>query len=354
MADHAWYDWPIGAARLIAGSKSFERNPWLTEPGYERDGYGLHVQRALLAERMADRRRAAMKDMLEADDRSFFARNGYIVKEDFLAPAQFERVREEALGLQTDIREMRQGPAVTRRVTLDPADRGQRPHSVAAMQDARLQNLLRYVASHDAQPLCYVQAIIAEEARNAIGETDPQTDLHFDTFFATAKAWLFLHDVEEADGPFAYVPGSHRMSPARCAWEQEQTELILEHPDRMHRRGSLRVTAADLEAMGLPEPQKMTVKANTLVVADTHGAHGRSPISEPCVRVELYATLRRYPFSPIAGGDLLAFSPFARRGAGTILSALDLQDRIRRSFGSEKRHPWRKVSARRMDAPGAD
>ena len=46
--------------------------------------------------------------------------------------------------------------------------------------------------------------------------------LHADTFHPTAKFWLFLDDVGIEDGPFAYVPGSHKLTPERLAWEHEQ------------------------------------------------------------------------------------------------------------------------------------
>ncbi|MEO1292236.1 MAG: phytanoyl-CoA dioxygenase family protein [Pseudomonadota bacterium] len=351
MRARALIDWPLGAMKLATGAKSFENNPWLSHPSLKRGDRGLHVRRALFAERMADRRREQLTHLVSAEHRASFRRDGFVMVENALPPEQFERVREEAMGVHGDVREMRQGPTVTRRVTLDPVDRDVRPWSVAALQSPLLQGLVRYVASHNARPLGYVQSIIATPPE---GESDPQTSLHFDTFHSIAKSWLFLHDVGEEDGPFAYVPGSHRMTPERCAWEQAQAEAITAHPDRMHRRGSFRVGPADLEAMGLPAPRLMAVPANTLVVADTHGAHGRSPITTPTVRVELYASLRRSPFALLASADLLAVTPAANRPAHTVLDALEFRDRIRRSVGSAKVHPWRPVSARRMDDPKAD
>ena len=44
---------------------------------------------------------------------------------------------------------------------------------------------------------------------------DPQTDLHIDTFHPTVKAFYFLTDVADDEGPFVYVPGSHRLTDAR-------------------------------------------------------------------------------------------------------------------------------------------
>ena len=35
--------------------------------------------------------------------------------------------------------------------------------------------------------------------------------LHRDTFFRALKFWFFLRPVQREDGPFEYVPGSHRL-----------------------------------------------------------------------------------------------------------------------------------------------
>jgi hypothetical protein len=46
--------------------------------------------------------------------------------------------------------------------------------------------------------------------------------------------------------------------------------------------------------MGLPEPVRFAVPANTLVIGDTYGFHARSPaVGKPAFRIEIYASLRR-------------------------------------------------------------
>jgi hypothetical protein len=52
---------------------------------------------------------------------------------------------------------------------------------------------------------------------------DPQTALHSDISYPSMKAWLYLTDVALEDGPFVYVPGSHRATPARLAWERTKS-----------------------------------------------------------------------------------------------------------------------------------
>ena len=52
-----------------------------------------------------------------------------------------------------------------------------------------------------------------------------QRALHRDTFHSAIKLWLFLEDVTDADGPFEYVPGSHRMTRARYHWEHRKARV---------------------------------------------------------------------------------------------------------------------------------
>jgi hypothetical protein len=180
------------------------------------------------------------------------------------------------------------------------------------VKNPTVRSFIRYAASHAGEPTFAVQTILADPSN---GEADPQTALHSDTFHPTAKAWLFLDDVGEDDGPFTYVPGSHRLTPQRLTWELEQSVSAARSPDRMHSEGSLRATESDLAAMRLPAPVRMAVPANTLIVADTSGFHQRSPSLRRTRRVELYATLRRTPFVPWTGGHLAALPPFAGRFA---------------------------------------
>ena len=198
-----------------------------------------------------------------------------------------------------------------------------------ACEDPRLLNRVRYVASHAGQPLLTLQTVLAK----ANGSPDPQTDLHSDTFHPTAKAWLFLTDVGEDDGPFCYVPGSHKVTPQRYAWERRLSTELDAVENRYARRGSLRVKAEELAGLGYPEPVRMTVRANTLVIADTHGFHARCASRRDTVRIELYASLRRGPYLPFVaaplGGLHLAALPLVKRRVNRlIIDSLGLMGRL--------------------------
>ena len=58
---------------------------------------GLHVARMRLAQRMAERRRERLAALVGDDDRAAFARDGFVVKRDFLRPAAFAALSRQVL-----------------------------------------------------------------------------------------------------------------------------------------------------------------------------------------------------------------------------------------------------------------
>ncbi|TVQ57699.1 MAG: phytanoyl-CoA dioxygenase [Rhodobacteraceae bacterium] len=313
---------PLHAAALLTAEKSFCDNRVIGSPALNRRG--LHVGRVALAERMADRRRRRLGRFADPADREAFARDGFVVRRDALPPDLFAALREEIETRTFEAREMRQGAAVTRFVDLPPAVLARNPALAATARGPLFQGLLRYVAATDADPILYLHTVITHPDR---GAPDPQTAFHSDTFHPTAKGWLFLRDVEEADGPFTYVPGSHRLTAGRRAWEQAQSETAATAPNRLHARGSFRATAEEIAAMGFGEPVSFAVPANTLVVADTHGFHARGPSLRPSVRVALYGSLRRNPFLPWTGLDPLSLPGLAGRKGAAFGAWLDARER---------------------------
>jgi hypothetical protein len=176
-----------------------------------------------------------------------------------------------------------------------------------------------------------------------VGPDDPQCVLHTDTFHSTVKAWLFLTDVPADEGPFTFVPGSHRATRARLEWEKQMSLQAATSPDHLIRRGSFRIAAAELAELGLPPPIVFAVPANTLVVADTHGFHARGPSVRPTQRVEIWAYGRRNPFLPWAGFDPWRIGTLGHRRAPFYWRSMDLAERI--GFKHNVWHPRDAVSA---------
>ncbi|MCF3641937.1 phytanoyl-CoA dioxygenase family protein [Rhizobium sp. TRM95111] len=326
---------PFYALQLASGAKSFADNPVIGSKWLNRKG--LHEKRVSIAMRMADWRRRSLAAGVAPEHRQQYEETGFVRIENFLPPEVFAEVAKELETRDFERHDMLQGSTVTRRAIIDDRDLETLPGFRAARNDPRLKSLLRYVSSHAGEPLLVVQVVMAlPTAVSKQGAADPQTALHSDTFQPTAKAWLFLKDVGEEDGPFAYVPGSHKVTLQRMNWERRISENSDSIENKYSARGSLRIMPDELGALGYGQPVKMTVKANTLIVADTHGFHARSASDKTTTRVEIYGSLRRNPFLPFTGLHIASL-PFIRsRMNRLIISGMGLRGKL-----GLKGSPWR-------------
>ncbi len=331
---------PIQALQIASTAKSFEKNRVI---GSRRlNELGLHTARVRRAARMAQRRRRKLAHAVDSDHIEQFARTGFFRIDNFLPGQVFDNVKRE---LERDFEryDMIQGSAVTRMGLIDDVDLRKRPGLKAARHDRRMLQLLHYASSHGGQPLVTLQAVFANQTQ-AAPAGDPQTALHADTFHASAKAWLFLHDVGSQDGPFMYVPGSHEMTSQRYEWERAMSCGRLENRDVYSRRGSLRISTSELEQLGYGAPVSLTVKANTLIVADTHGFHARSASPHRTSRMEIYSYLRRNPFLPWTGFHAASFPGVEMRMNRLAVAGLNTLEKL-----GLKQSPWQYAGRGRMD-----
>ena len=138
---------PWWIAQLPTGAKAFCDNPVIGSPTLNR--WGLHVARIRVAVRLAARRRAGLAHLVSDADRAAFARDGFVMRRDFLPPDQFAALRDQALGFSGPAREMRQGDTITRRLALDPKALAAMPAVRALLADPEWRGLNRYVGSFD-------------------------------------------------------------------------------------------------------------------------------------------------------------------------------------------------------------
>lgn len=314
---------PLHAAAVLGREKSFRKNPvlrsrWLNERG-------LHRRRVAVAAALSARRRAALAARLDPAERAQFDENGFVMREDALPADVFARLTDELARMPRPAWETRQGHAVTRLMPLPPTDDGSALAAARGfLRSPDVRRLTGYCAGRTGHLMAMLQTIAVEPAPD---DLDPQAMLHSDTFHPTAKLWLFLHDVGEADGPFSYVPGSHRLTPERLAWEHEQALTAAGGPDPHHAAGSFRLPQEQLPALGYGRLQTFPVRANTMVIADTYGFHRRTPSVRPTVRTELYAMVRRNPFVPWNGGDAMELPWLSERALWIYLRGQDRKAR---------------------------
>ena len=309
------FGWFFG---VLGTDKSFRQNPII---GSRRlNELGLHRARVQLAAAMAKSRRARMAKSLSADDVASLEREGFVLKYPALPKLDFEALRAELFRTPLPAKEMRQGPTTTRLAPLT----SDVPLAREFANGRDVRRLMGYASGRAGAPAVFLQTVTADAAENA---SDPQTALHSDTFHSTAKLWLFLEDVGEEEGPFVYVPGSHRLTDERLQWEHEQSLTARDDPRLHHTLGSFRLEESQLRALGYGQPRTFSVKANTLVVADTYGFHRRSPSYTPTSRVELHGHLRSNPFIPWNGGNVTSLPGIAENQAQIWFTYLNWRER---------------------------
>jgi hypothetical protein len=327
----SWLLAPWHVAALATGAKSFRDNPVIGNPTLNRAG--LHIARVMLAHRMVEWRRRRLASLVSDEDRAAFERDGFVLKRNFLPARHYAALKEQVLAFRGPARDQLQGDALTRRLALDRRALSRLPALRSLVESPEWLGLIRYVGSFRLEPLVYIQTIFSKVREAPL---DPQTRLHADAFHSSVKAWFFLTDVAEDEGPFVYVPGSHRSTKRRLAWERAASITAARSPDFQTARGSLRITAETVRRLGFGEPKVFAVPENTLVVADTVGFHARGLSSRPSTRLEIWAYGRRNPFLPWLGFDFAAM-PFVRgRAVPLYWRAMDLIENLHLSA-----NPWR-------------
>lgn len=306
---------PWWLLQVFGQSKSFAANPVLGSRLLNR--MGLHVMRLVAAHAARRVRLLFIAPVVDKAYRDAYWRDGFVLIEDFLPSDQFHSLHNDvvAKGKTLQVRECIQGDTLTHRILLDQQAARELPGVNHLIEDKRYLRLLAFVGATYKRPLFYIQRIANGFAR---GDVDPQKSLHSDTFHPTMKAWYFLDDVLLENGPFTYVPGSHRLTMGRLKWEYERSVHIHEQENSYSRRGSFRADDDDLKAMGFGPRRAITVRKNTLVVADTHGFHCRGQAQSRASRLEIWAYCRTSPFSLFAGIGSRVFSHMENRGAKAL------------------------------------
>lgn len=293
--------WPVWVFALFTQGKSFKANPVIGSRLL--NTLGLHIKRVLAARAAAHIRWLLLAHKMPKHHRTAFQRDGFVTVPDFLDADTVAAIRDELSRYRGEARQMIQGDTATQRILLDDDALRDRPSLQRLVDDKTFLNWLAYTGAKAIRPILYIQRI-----RNGFqsGKADPQKQMHADTFHPTMKAWLFLEDVTQEDGPFTYVRGSSRLTWKRLKWEYKRSRVAASLKDGYSEKGSFRAGPEDLTEMGLPAPEGLTASAGTLVIANTVGFHGRGQAKGGANRIEVWAYSRHNPFSPFPGFGLKA------------------------------------------------
>jgi hypothetical protein len=290
---------PLWLLEVVSWAKSFRANPILGN--WVLNALGLHVARVVISHVLFGLRLRLLAPLANPQDRRAFAAQGFLIKHDFLPEADFTAIKEEIQHYHGPMREEAEGNTLTQRVFLTHRILSRLPRCASLTKNPRLLRLMRYCSSKNRIPFFHLENL--RQHAPATGPRDSQKDLHSDTFHPCVKAWLYLDAADASNGPFEYVPGSHRLTWRRLRWEYRQSLQASRQgtqPDSArYWDGSFRVTEAEPAEMGMGQPVAMTVPPNTLLIANVHGFHRRGEASASHPRLSVWMQSRDNPFNPL-------------------------------------------------------
>jgi hypothetical protein len=289
---------PYWIIQIFSWEKSFRNNPIIGN--YWLNKCGLHLIRVITAHALFRFRLWLLSPLVAAEDRKSFIQNGFILKPDFLAEAEFAALKQELQHYNGAIRETVEGETLTQRLFLNTAVLPQLPRCQNLINHPILTRLMRYCSSKNRLPLFYVENL--KFHRQPTDNSDPQQDFHTDTFHPCVKAWLFIDDVNADNGAHVYIPASHRLTWRRLRWEYRQSLLASKAAQNRDTQrywdGSFRVNAQDLAFLNYGEAKIFHVPANTLLIGNVHGIHRRGDATGQTSRMTIWMQARDNPFNP--------------------------------------------------------
>lgn len=333
---------PVWIIQLFTQAKSFRSNPIIGSLILNR--CGLHVARIVLAQGIMRLRFELLGTGIEKSLKQSFYRDGYMVIKDALPAEQFNQIKNEVGTINAEVRECQQGDTLTHRILIDEQTKSELPVCSDMLASQQYLSLHKFASGKNNRPVSYIQTI---KNHFVEGPSDPQKNLHSDTFHPTMKSWYFLDDCNSDNGPFTYLPGSQRLTMARLKWEYRKSISIASQGDKYSSNGSFRATPEDLLSMGLGQPIGLSVPANTLVIANTHGFHRRGDAAKRSMRTEIWSISRSNPFNPFPGFDLPALTQLQNRALTWYREYCD-----KKAAKNGTQSSWHIVSARNtLDDP---
>tara|TARA_B110000977_G_scaffold201301_1_gene295234 strand:- start:1223 stop:2086 length:864 start_codon:yes stop_codon:yes gene_type:complete len=152
---------------------------------------------------------------------------------------------------------------------------------------------------------CRLERIIVKD--NNIEDTNK--NFHYDTFHNTFKAWLYLSDSNDKNGPLVIVPSSHRFSIKRilnsyvesikyCLFFKKIKEYKTQNVLNNYAKDNYQFFRYKNKKKLLDKlADKIISKKNTFLFANTHCIHRRGDAEENNIRDSIHFYSRENPFN---------------------------------------------------------
>jgi hypothetical protein len=246
---------------------------------------GLQFARIWVMNRQIARARRAYQ-RVRSPELATLERDGVLVLRDFLPPDTFAAVRREyecarADGLLEAPDCFEDNGVVEQRIRVGKHKDRFPETRRALLGHERMRDLVAQTIGQAPPEVALVISVMMQSDETTAPERLIGSNyIHADIHFPTVKAWLYLNDIDESNGAFRYARGSHRLTPARLAYEYDASVRVARARMRTAvgrdvAYGLVRQpTAQQCARMGIQD-EAISSPANTLVVANTMGFHRR-------------------------------------------------------------------------------
>lgn len=281
-----------------------EVSPYHTGSVFE-NRLGLQVFR-VLGKHIAWRLRSRTAD---ADIRQYIDvldRDGVLVLHDFLPEEDFKAVREEYDSIRSSMsfksfREVDYGAMQVANFDLKNEDGDHSMVRKCLQENPLIIKLAAAVIKRQINLKPSVRLSAYRKVSDDAPDNDVENILHADLHTPTVKAFYYLNDIDESNGAFVYVKGSHRLSLNRVKHEYSisvRTARLKRGDtipaDLMTVRGPNKRAVIAKEHLGDLTETSICGKANTLVIADNMGFHRRGVFTSDKVRETIIVNFRLF------------------------------------------------------------
>jgi hypothetical protein len=235
-------------------------------------------------------------------------RDGVLVIPDFLSQEKFKRVKEEceAIKLNLPFESFRKVDNGSLQVAnYDMVSEGDNNSAIRECLQANplIQRIAGTVIRRKILSNPTVRFSIYRKIRNGeqIVDNDIESVLHADLHTPTVKAFYYVGEIDQSNGAFVYVKGSHRLTLNRIRHEYEISLLTakMKRGERIPQEllsikgPNQRVRISDQHLQGMQETT-ICGKANTLVIANNMGFHKRGTFTGETSRETLLINFRHF------------------------------------------------------------
>jgi hypothetical protein len=252
---------------------------------------GLQIARYLIAKLFYN-----LKYFFVTKKDPFMKSNGYLVIENFLTEEEFSNILKEYSkaindkSLSFSYKEYGEGVDATH-FEINNKIKSNYPNLYNLYLSDKINSFFKNnELKNQVNLICNIERIKSLHDN----KKDKVKTFHYDTYFNTFKAWLYINDVDEKNGPLVLLEKSHKFSFKRMINEWRTSINYSLSKDKKNWFG-YGLSSANEEKIS-DKVKKILVKKNTFIIVNTHSLHRRGDAEPGSTRDTIHFYTRENPF----------------------------------------------------------